>query len=221
MGRDKPRQSELVPIDWAGIELQYRAGIKPLRVIATQFGCAHSAITKRAKRDGWQRDLKARVHARADELVHKALVSKEVHTAAVNLGERYAVEASAQAEVLVRLGHREDIAALRAIIKGLMRELSVVIEQPERFGMIHDALSSPDELALDALRNMAALVVSLPGRTKVAKDLADALHRAVGMEREAFGLDTAAGTEGRPMVIIRDFTGRGNPDAPVRPNEAA
>ena len=135
--------------------------------------------------------------------------------------ENLTVEASAQAEVLVRLGHREDIAALRAIIRGLMRELSVAIEQPEHFGMIHDAQSSPDEPALDALRNMAALVASLPSRTKVAKDLADALHKAVGMEREAFGLDTAAGTDGRPMVIIRDFTGRGDPDAPVRPEEAA
>jgi hypothetical protein len=184
MGHDKQKQSELTPIDWVGLELQYRLGIKPLRVIAKQFGCSHAAITKRAKRDGWLRDLKEKVHARADALVAKAVVSKRV-SAETQARENLTVEASAQAEVLVRLGHREDIAALRAIIKGLMRELSVVIERPEHFGMIHDAL-----------------------------------HKAVGMEREAFGLDTAEGTEGRPMVHIRDFTGRGDPDAPARPNAA-
>jgi hypothetical protein len=40
------------------------------------------------------------------------------------------------------------------------------------------------------------------------------------MEREAFGLDTAAGTDGRPMVIIKGYCGRGDVDAPVR-DEAA
>ena len=81
---------------------------------------------------------------------------------------------------------------------------------------MYDALANPDEPALDALRDMAALVASLPGRVKVMKDLADTLHKVIGMEREAFGLDTAAGTEGRPMVIIRDYTGRGDPDSPMR-----
>jgi hypothetical protein len=58
-------------------------------------------------------------------------------------------------------------------------------------------------------------------RVRVMRDLADVLHRVIGVEREACGLDTAAGTDGRPMVIIRDFTGRGDPDAPMRPKEAA
>ena len=41
--------------------------------------------------------------------------------------------------------------------------------------------------------------------------------RVIGMEREAFGLDTVAGTDGRPTVIIKDYTGRGSPEAPVVP----
>jgi hypothetical protein len=65
----------------------------------------------------------------------------------------------------------------------------------------------------------AALVAWLLGRTRVTKDLAAALHRAVAMEREAFGLDTATGKDGRPIVIIRDFTGRGDPDAPCNRNK--
>jgi len=60
------------------------------------------------------------------------------------------------------------------------------------------------------------LVASLPQRTKVLKDLADTLHKVIGMEREAFGLNSEAGTDGRPMVIIRDYTGRGDPDSPLR-----
>ena len=48
------------------------------------------------------------------------------------------------------------------------------------------------------------------------KDLADTLHRVIGMEREAFGLNSEAGADGRPLVIVRDYTGRGDPDSPLR-----
>jgi hypothetical protein len=43
--------------DWERIELDYRAGVKTLRQIAAEHGITHGAINKRAKRDGWERDL--------------------------------------------------------------------------------------------------------------------------------------------------------------------
>lgn len=42
-------------IDWVAIEVDYRAGIKTLREIAGEHGITHPAITKRAKRHGWER----------------------------------------------------------------------------------------------------------------------------------------------------------------------
>jgi len=45
------------PADWERIELDYRAGIKTLRQIADEHGITHGAVNKRAKRDGWERDL--------------------------------------------------------------------------------------------------------------------------------------------------------------------
>ena len=46
--------------DWERIELDYRAGIKTLRQIADEHGISHVAVAKRAKRDGWTRDLSVR-----------------------------------------------------------------------------------------------------------------------------------------------------------------
>lgn len=66
--------------DWERIELDYRAGIKTLRQIADENGITHGAINKRAKRDGWERDLSAKIHAKADVLVSKAMVSSAVST---------------------------------------------------------------------------------------------------------------------------------------------
>ncbi|MGX9080421.1 hypothetical protein ACWTQY_31690, partial [Klebsiella pneumoniae] len=43
--------------DWERIELDYRAGVKSLREIADGSGVSHVTISKRAKKEGWVRDL--------------------------------------------------------------------------------------------------------------------------------------------------------------------
>ena len=65
-------------VAWDVIELDYRAGVKTLRQIAEEHGITHGAINKRAKRDGWTRDLSAKIAAKADELVSRAAVSRTV-----------------------------------------------------------------------------------------------------------------------------------------------
>jgi uncharacterized protein YjcR len=66
--------------DWEAIETAYRAGMMSLREIAAQHGISEGAIRKRAKRDDWSRDLAAKVKERADDLVRKAEVRKQVRT---------------------------------------------------------------------------------------------------------------------------------------------
>ena len=60
----KKPASAAVPVkaqpDWERIELDYRAGIKTLRQIADEHGITHGAINKRARRNGWERDLSHR-----------------------------------------------------------------------------------------------------------------------------------------------------------------
>ncbi|MBL0374025.1 hypothetical protein JJB09_18550 [Rhizobium sp. KVB221] len=43
------------PIDWVGIERDYRAGVMGIREIARWYGVSDTAIHKRAKADGWTR----------------------------------------------------------------------------------------------------------------------------------------------------------------------
>ena len=51
--------------DWEAIESAYRAGVLSVRELAGKYGISHQAISKRAKKDGWERDLKAKVQAKA------------------------------------------------------------------------------------------------------------------------------------------------------------
>ena len=113
--------SEKKAPDWERIELDYRAGMKTLRQIADEHGLTHGAINKRAKRDGWVRDLSAKIAAKADELVSKAAVSDAVSKP--TLGEREVVAANAHLQAEAMLSHREDVRKGRALVAGLMDEV--------------------------------------------------------------------------------------------------
>ena len=56
-------------IDWESVEIQYRAGIRSLKDIGNEFNVSDAAIIKRAKRDGWSRDLRAKIQAKAEAKV--------------------------------------------------------------------------------------------------------------------------------------------------------
>jgi hypothetical protein len=51
---DRADENLVGPIDWAKIEAEYRAG-KTLRAISEQFGIGKDAISRKAKREGWER----------------------------------------------------------------------------------------------------------------------------------------------------------------------
>lgn len=60
------------PIDWDGIERDYRAGVMSVREIAKWYGVSHTAINKRAKAEGWVRE------AQPKHFDRKALVGEIV-----------------------------------------------------------------------------------------------------------------------------------------------
>ncbi|ENZ1677258.1 hypothetical protein ACXD0S_003919, partial [Proteus mirabilis] len=91
--------------DWEAIESAYRAGVMSIREIASQYEITHQAISKRAKKEGWERDLKAKVKARAENLVAKREVASLVATEKA-ISERQLIEANAEVIANVRMEHR-------------------------------------------------------------------------------------------------------------------
>lgn len=110
--------------DWERIELDYRAGVKTLRQIADEHGISHVAVNKRAKKDGWTRDLSAKIQAKADELVTKAEVTKSV-TLETRMTEKTVIDGAGQALADVRLAHRRDIHRARGLVNALLDELRI------------------------------------------------------------------------------------------------
>jgi hypothetical protein len=176
-------------IDWPIIEAEYRAGIKTLRQLAEDHGITHGAINKRAKRDGWDRDLSAKIRAKADALVSKSVVSIEVSKKKM-VSERMVVDTNADQQAGIRIAHRKDIERYRTLCQSLLAQLEAETGEPELFEGLGDLLAVPDDKGMDKLNEAYRKAISLPARIDGVKKLADTLKTLIGLEREAFGIDS-------------------------------
>jgi uncharacterized membrane protein YheB (UPF0754 family) len=182
--------------DWERIEISYRAGVLSLREIAAQDGnVTEGAIRKRAKRDNWERDLAAKIKAKADALVRKEEVRKASTRAnQIQLDkptEASIVDANAMAITRVRLEHREDIARSRRLATALLEELEQQTAQVPELAALGAAMANPDERGIDKLNELYQKIISLPARTKTMKDLAETLKTLIALEREAYSISDA------------------------------
>lgn len=174
--------------DWESIERDYRAGLLSVREIAAVYGVSHVAIGKRAKRDDWSRDLAAKINAKAEALVTTREVTNEV-TMETKRTEREIIEANAEVIANIRLSHRRDISRSRNVAMKLLGELEASTDNIELFEKLGEMMRHEDDKGQDRLNDLYHKVVSMAGRTKTMKDLADSLKTLVGLERQAYGLD--------------------------------
>lgn len=189
--------------DWERIEGDYRAGIKPLRLIGEENGITHGAINKRAKRDDWVRDLGAKIRAQADAKVSKAAVSSEVSIQR-KATESQVIASNVDLQVAVRLSQRTDISRSRRLVMTLLEELELqtgsvgLLEQLSE--LLYDQNAEETTTAQQAAQNkrmeLFNKVISLSGRTGTMKSLAESLKTLVALEREAFGIDTKPDGDG-------------------------
>ncbi|MGG7725858.1 hypothetical protein PGN57_09525 [Klebsiella aerogenes] len=180
--------------DWEAIETAYRAGVMSLREIASQHGISEGAIRKRAKRDDWSRDLNAKIQQKADDLVRKQEVRKQVRNEST-LTERVLIEATAEVIATVRMEHRGDIRRARELTNTLFDELGAQCADVSALKQLGDIMFDPDDKGRDRLNEIYQKVISLPSRIKSMKDLSDSLKTLIGLEREAYSIENKAETK--------------------------
>lgn len=187
--------------DMERIEADFRAGVLSLREIAALHpGTNHVKIKRWADKFGWTRDLKAKINARADELVTRQAVTPPVtpeQGAKAKITERQIIEANAERIAQVRGEHRANSDRVRQLALTLLRELegqTANIEDLERLG---ELLRREDDKGRDQLNDLYQKIISTPSRIDSAKKVAETLKHAITMEREAYGLDaTGKGAAG-------------------------
>ncbi len=179
--------------DWERIEGDYRAGVLSLREIAAKDGnVTEGAIRKRAKRDGWTRDLKAKIDARAEDLVRKQAVrNQSTHeggcapSAVDKATEREIIEANATQIAKVRDEHRVDIRRARNHANRLMSALEglEIAEAPSVAATLAKAGTETSGSSGEP-----PVTASMKEHTIWLRTLAETLKVLVGLEREAYGL---------------------------------
>ena len=184
------------PVDWEAVEREFRAGQLSTREIGRQHGVSHVAINKRAKADGWTRNLAQRVR----EEVTNRLVTSEV-TSGDPVTERQAIGLAAQRGVVIVREHRTTIGKARSIVELLMDELegaTIGIDE------IEEAIAEETASDLNGQRRARMLkAVNLSTRAGVITNLAAALKTLVGLERQVFSLDDSPASDGDRRTIER------------------
>jgi hypothetical protein len=173
--------------DWERIEADYRAGLLSVREIAASQGISHTAIQKRAKAEGWERDLGKRIQAKADALVAKREVASQVATEKAAT-DAVIVEANAQVIANVRLAHRTDISRSRTLVMTLLAELEHQTEHRDLYEKLGELMMQPDDNGRDKLFDAYTKAMALGGRTSTMKALSDSLKTLIALEREAYNI---------------------------------
>jgi len=176
------------PTDWEAIEREYRAGQLSVSEIGRLHGISHTAINKRAKRDGWTRDLSARVK----EAVSAKLVSDGVSEASA----RETIEAAATRVVEVVRSHRADISRGRTLARSLFDELDEATVNRDEIEEEIEVETAGDR---NGQRRAAMLrAVALPSRASTLLALSSAVKNFITLERQAFSMDAPDGGDDSP-----------------------
>lgn len=172
--------------DWESIERDYRAGVLSIREVAKLHEVSDTAIRKKAKASGWERDLSQKVA----EKVRSELVRSEVRTADPQT-EREIVEVAAATVVQVVRGHRGRIRQGNELVELLTKQLIDVAGKRDQFEEDIALETTGDKSPERYSRLMKA--VSLSSHASIAVNLAAATKTWIGLERQAFNIKDETG----------------------------
>ena len=169
--------AERKKVDWEKVEAEYRAGQFSVSEIGRRNGVSHTAINKKAKAEGWLRDL-------ADK-VRQAVSAKLVSDRVSNINVRETIEAASQRGADVILAHRADIARLRRIANALAERLERKVSGEE----VEGYCLGDRESAGDLLEKLSRIDT-----------------RVVQLERQAFNLNEPAKLPATGAVDLSGFS---------------
>lgn len=170
-------------IDWLAVEADYRPNKLSLRAIGEKYGCTEGAIRKRAKKEGWVRDLSEKIKNKADDLVRREAVRASTQT------ENEIVEANACHSAAIQINERKDVSKARNVAMSLLAELESQVTNKELYENLGELLRTADEKGMDKLNEIYHKVISFGGRTDSMKKLSDTLKTLIDLERRVYKID--------------------------------
>jgi hypothetical protein len=173
-------------IDWERIERLYVAGQMTIRQISEECGVAHQSITKKARRDGWQRNLDVAIKARTKAKIAQIDIAHIVEQSAQESSDKSAqtikraIEEASDVAAGTIVRHRADIR----LCTDRAREIESLLEEH---------MGKADNLG-DVVRAAQAF-----------KSLVDARAKLIDKERESLGIQSGEKDPGDSLNIEVKF----------------
>lgn len=166
--------------DWVAIEREYRTGQLSNAEIGHLHGITKQAVQKQAKKNGWTKDLSAKVALVARAKLSRALpvVEEVVDCSSREEQDGRTIEEAAARVVEVVRGHRKLIAEVNALVSRLMAQLEQLLDEAER--------DTPEKAKAE---NRKRHSLDLDKASKTVSALAAAIARTIPLERQAFNVD--------------------------------
>jgi len=174
-------------IDWLAVEADYRPGILSNREIAKKHGCTEGGVRKKAKQEGWIKDLSAKIESKADDIVRREAVRAQYAEAT----ESQIVDGNAQNNASIIINERRDVTKARSIAMKLLDELNDQIDVRPDLLKLGEMLRNPDRFGNDKLNDIYIKTIEFSGSVDSTKKLSDALNTLVNLERKVYKIDDA------------------------------
>ena len=176
-------------VDWESVERDYSAGLLSLREIGDKHNVAHQVIARKAKKEEWARDLREKIAKAVDKKIGDKQVGDSLGDSK-KASEKEIIEVNAQAIVNIKLAHRGDIRKSKNIVNALFDELELTTDNRELFEQLGELLRQESESGHDKLNDIYKKCISMPQRIDGVKKLTDALKTMIGLEREAYDIQS-------------------------------
>lgn len=176
-------------IDWAAVRADFRAGQLSNRVIAERHGCSEAGIRKKAKEEGWKKDLTRQVQKEVRaQLVRGTQCADGAHDSSTDrMTDDEIVEKAALSGAEVVRNHRKDIREAARVCGILMSQLVDAAQNRDDIEEMIEEETKHDENGTRRARMKAA--ISLPRHAGTMLNLSASLKNLIGLERQAFNLD--------------------------------
>ena len=184
-------------IDWEAIETDFRVSQLSVRQIAEKHGTEASSISRRAKKDGWDRDLSQAVAVATKTKVRNAVINATQHNATECTQATFdAVDLAANVNATIILGQQKRVGRLSGLFEKITGELEAVMDDPETLTAIADKIEEEDPKAAESIKRLK----SMTSRMNNLKTATEIMGKLNDSENSAFSI-----TEGKTANATEDF----------------
>lgn len=175
--------SEKTEIDWLAVEADYRPGILSNRDIARKHGCTEGGVRRKAKKEGWVKDLSAKIESKADDIVRR----EAVRTAYADATEADIIDANANKSAGIQIAQCKEVRGIKGIALRLFEELQDQTESVDEYVKLSEILASNNSEAMQRRFNKVA---DFSGRVDNMKKLTETVKTIIDLERKVNKIDT-------------------------------